>query len=87
MTTPMPPMDLTDEEFDAFHAAITGRDEDEQKVLAGAKAYAADTYRGGRNLAGGQTAWDTLTATDRAACLHKARVVLRGAGALRGESE
>lgn len=75
-------MDLPDEEFEAFHAVITGKDDDERKLLAGAKAYAADTYRGVRNLDGEQTTWDTLTATDQAACMHKARVVLRGAGVL-----
>ena len=74
-------MDLTDEQLDAFRDAAADRDD--RMVLEGAKAYAADTYRGVRNLDGGTATWDTLTDTDRAACLHKARVVLRGAGVLR----
>lgn len=76
-------MELPDEEFEAFHAVITGRDDNERKLLAGAKAYAADTYRGTRDIAGSATdVWDLLTASDQAACMHKARVVLRGAGVL-----
>lgn len=43
---------------------------------AGARAYAADTYRGCKDLNGAQATWDTLTESDRAACQHKADVVL-----------
>ena len=48
-------------------------------IEAGARAYAADTYRGVRSIDGNPAAWDTLTESDRAACAWKAQVVLTAA--------
>lgn len=48
-------------------------------IEAGARAYAADTYRGVRTIDGGPVVWDTLTESDRAACAWKAQVVLTAA--------
>lgn len=48
-------------------------------IEAGARAYAADTYRGVRSIDGGPVVWDTLTESDRAACAWKAQVVLTAA--------
>lgn len=52
-------------------------------LLAGAKAYAVDTYKGARDVAGDPASvWELLQDRDKAACLHKAQVVLKGAGVL-----
>lgn len=56
-------------------------------IEAGARAYAADTYRGTRGLDGQTVVWDTLTESDRAACAWKAQVVLTAALPVLAETE
>lgn len=74
---------FTDEELAAFRAAATGKDDEERMLLAGAKAYAAATYAPARDETGNLIpVWDLLHDSDKKACMHKARVVLRGAGVI-----
>ena len=67
----------------SIYDAATGKDDQERMLLAGAKAYAADIYKGARDIAGDPAGvWELLQDHDKAACMYKARIVLRGAGVL-----
>ena len=78
------PLSLTDEDAEAFHRVISGKDDQERMLLAGAKAYAKATYSPARDEDGNpMEIWDALHDSDKAACMHKAKIVLRGAGVIR----